>query len=130
MLLRLFLVFTLVPIVEIWLLIQVGRVIGPLPTVATLLIISLAGAWLARSQGFRAIVAIRDELAMGRLPAAHFLDGALILAGGVLLLTPGFFTDLAGLFFLFPFTRACLKGWLRSWLEQRLRQGSYVIHCR
>ncbi|ABK99402.1 FxsA family protein [Pelobacter propionicus] len=130
MLLRLFLVFTLVPIVEIWLLIQVGRVIGPLPTLATLLIISLVGAWLARSQGFRAIVAIRDELAMGRLPAAHFLDGALILAGGILLLTPGFFTDLAGLFFLIPFTRACLKGWLRTWLEQRLRQGNYVIHCR
>jgi UPF0716 protein FxsA len=130
MLLRLFLVFTLVPIVEIWLLIQVGRVIGPFPTLATLLIISLVGAWLARSQGFRAIVAIRDELALGRLPAAHFLDGALILGGGILLLTPGFFTDLIGLFFLIPLTRACLKGWLSTWLEQRLRQGSYVIHCR
>lgn len=99
MLLRLFVVFTIVPVIEIWLLIQVGHVIGPLPTVAVLLAISMIGAWLARSQGFRTIVAIRDELAMGRLPAAHFMNGALILAGGILLLTPGFFTDFIGLFF-------------------------------
>lgn len=130
MLLRLFLVFTIVPIIEIWLLIQVGSLIGPLPTVVTLLVISMAGAWLARSQGFRVIIAIRDELAMGRLPAAHFLDGALILAGGILLLTPGFFTDFAGLFFLIPFTRTCLKRWLFTWLEHKLRQGRFVIHCR
>src|SRR6185369_14019860 len=130
MLLRLFLVFTIVPIIEIWLLIQVGSVIGPLPTVAILLAISMAGAWLARSQGFRIIVAIREELAMGRMPAAHFLDGALILAGGILLLTPGFFTDFIGLFFLIPATRNLLKRWLRTWLEQRLRQGNFVIHSR
>lgn len=130
MLLRLLLVFTLVPLIELWFLIQVGRVIGPLPTLLTLLVASLAGAWLARSQGVRTIVAIREELAMGRLPAAHFLDGALILAGGILLLTPGFFTDVAGLFFLFPATRLLLKRWLGSWLEQRLHRGSFVIRCR
>lgn len=130
MLLRLFLIFTLVPIIEIWLLIQVGSEIGPLPTVAILLAISMAGAWLARSQGFRIILAIREELAMGRMPAAHFLDGALILAGGILLLTPGFFTDLIGLFFLIPVTRDLLKGWLGIWLEQKLRQGNFVIHNR
>lgn len=130
MLLRLFLVFTLVPIIEIWLLIQVGSQIGPLPTVAILLAISMAGAWLARSQGFRIIVAIREELAIGRMPAAHFLDGAMILAGGILLLTPGFFTDLIGLFFLIPATRNLLKRWLRTWLKQKLRQGNFVIRGR
>jgi len=130
MLLRLFLVFSIVPVIEIWLLIKVGRVIGPLPTVATLLVISLAGAWLARSQGLRLVVAIRDELAAGRVPAAHFLDGAFILAGGILLLTPGFFTDVIGLFLLIPFTRMFLKGWLRIWLERRFLQGGIVIHRR
>ena len=120
MLLRLFLIFAIVPLIEVWLLIKIGRVIGPLPTVAILLAVSMTGAWLARSQGFRTIVAIRDELAAGRLPAAHFLDGALILAGGILLLTPGFFTDFIGLFFLIPATRTLLKIWLRSWLEQKL----------
>lgn len=130
MLLRLFLAFTIVPIIEVWLLIRVGRVIGALPTVAILLTISLVGAWLARSQGFRTVVAIRDELAAGRLPAAHFLDGALILAGGILLLTPGFFTDFIGLFFLVPATRKLLKLWLRSWLEHKLLRGGFVMHRR
>jgi len=130
MLLRLFLVFTIVPIIEVWLLIKVGRVIGALPTVAILLAISLVGAWLARSQGFLTVTAIRDELAAGRLPAAHFLDGALILAGGILLLTPGFFTDFIGLFFLIPATRKLLKRWLRSWLERKLLRGGFVIHRR
>lgn len=130
MLLRLLLVFTLVPIVEIWLLITAGRVIGPLPTVGVLLLVSLAGAWLARTQGLRTIVAIRDELARGRLPADRFLDGALILAGGILLLTPGFFTDAVGLVFLVPAGRGRLKVWLRRWLEGRLRRGDVIIRCR
>ncbi|KAB0671975.1 FxsA family protein [Oryzomonas sagensis] len=127
MLLRLFLICTIVPIIEVWLLILIGRVIGVLPTVATLLAVSLAGAWLARSQGFRVVVAIRDELAAGRLPGAPILDGALILAGGILLLIPGFFTDFIGLFFLIPATRTLLKRWLGIWLERRLRQGSFVV---
>ena len=128
MFLRLFLIFALVPIIEIWLLIQVGRVIGALPTVVILLFISMTGAWLARSQGFRVIAAIRDEMAAGRLPAAHFLDGALILTGGILLLVPGFFTDLLGLFFLIPASRTLLKRWLRARLEQKLfKRGDVTI---
>ena len=124
---RLFLAFTLVPIVEIWLIIKVGRVIGPLPTVAFLLAISAAGAWLARSQGLKVMLAIRDELAAGRMPTAHLLDGALIFVGGVLLATPGFFTDAVGLFFLFPLTRRLLKETVRRWLERSLSRGTIVI---
>ena len=127
MLLRLFLLFTVIPIIEVWLLIKVGRVIGPLHTVGTLLVISMVGAWLARSQGFKVMVAIQQELAAGRLPAAKLLDGAFILAGGILLITPGFFTDFLGLFFLFPASRALLKLWLGRWLESRLRSGVIVI---
>jgi len=127
MLLRLFLLFTIVPIIEVWLLIRVGRVIGALPTVGVLLAVSLAGAWLARSQGFRVIVAIRDELALGRMPGAQVLDGALILVGAILLVVPGFFTDFLGLFFLIPATRRLVKRWLGIWLERRLRRGGYVV---
>ena len=123
MFLRLFLIFTIVPIIEVWLLIKIGRVVGALPTVATLIAISMA----ARSQGFSVIVAIQQELAAGRLPAAHILDGAFILAGGILLLTPGFFTDFIGLFFLIPASRRLLKLRLGRWLEQKLRSGSFVI---
>jgi UPF0716 protein FxsA len=129
MFLRLFLIFAIIPIIEIWLLIRVGSVIGALPTVAILIAISMTGAWLARSQGFTIIGAIRDELAAGRMPAAHILDGAIIMAGGILLLTPGFFTDFIGLFFLIPSTRQLLKGWLRSWLEQKyIKHEVTIIH--
>jgi UPF0716 protein FxsA len=127
---RLFLLFTIVPIIEIWLLIKVGRVIGALPTVCLLLVISMVGAWLAKSQGLRTVAAIRDELAAGRLPASSLLDGAMILAGGILLLTPGFFTDFLGLFFLFPVSRTLLKKWLRRVLERELSRGTIVIQRR
>lgn len=127
---RLFLLFSLVPIIEIWLLIKVGRVIGALPTVCLLLAISLVGAWLAKSQGLRTVEAIRNELAAGRLPAARLLDGAMILAGGILLLTPGFFTDFLGLFFLFPLSRTFLKKWLRRVLEKSLAKGTITVYRR
>lgn len=130
MLLRLFLLFSVVPIIEIWLLIKVGRVIGTLPTVALLLTISAAGAWLARSQGLRTITAIREDLAEGHVPAGPLLDGALILTGGILLLTPGFFTDFLGIFFLVPITRHLLKKWLRNRLERALFRGTIVIRRR
>jgi UPF0716 protein FxsA len=130
MLFRLFILFSVVPIIEIWLLIKVGRVIGALPTVAVLLAISAAGAWLAKSQGLRTIAAIRGELADGRVPGGPLLDGALILAGAILLLTPGFFTDFLGIFFLVPATRNLLKQWLRQRLERALFRGTIVITRR
>ncbi|RQW83495.1 MAG: FxsA family protein [Geobacter sp.] len=130
MLLRLFLLFSIIPIIEIWLLIKVGKVIGALPTVCLLLAISLVGAWLAKSQGLKTVVAVREELAVGRLPAARLMDGAMILAGGVLLLTPGFFTDFLGLFFLFPLSRTYLKKWFGRLLERALSRGTIIVHRR
>jgi UPF0716 protein FxsA len=127
MLLRLFLIFSVVPIIELYLLIRVGKLIGALPTVALLLLISLAGAWLVRSQGFVILRRIQEELAMGRLPAAGLLDGALVLLGGLLLLTPGFFSDVVGLFFIIPPTRAVIKQFLGLWIQNRLARGQFVI---
>jgi len=127
MLFRLFLLFSVIPLIEIWIIIKVGRVLGALPTIGLLLAISLAGAWLARSQGLRTLVAIRDEMAAGRVPAASLLDGAMILAGGILLLTPGFFTDFLGIFFLVPATRNLLKRWLRKRLERGLSRGTITV---
>lgn len=127
MLLRLFLIFSVVPIIELYLLIRVGKLIGALPTVALLLVVSLAGAWLVRSQGFVILRRIQDELALGRLPAAGLLDGALVLLGGLLLLTPGFISDVVGLFFIVPPTRAVIKQFLGLWLQNRLARGQFVI---
>jgi UPF0716 protein FxsA len=127
MLIRLFILFAVIPVIELYLLIKVGSLIGALPTVALVLSISLAGAWLVRHQGFEILRRIQAELAQGRLPAAELLDGAMVLVGGVLLLTPGFFTDVLGLFFLIPFTRAVIKQLTRLWLERRLAQGVITI---
>jgi UPF0716 protein FxsA len=127
MLVRLVVLFAVIPVIEIYLIIKAGQLIGPLPTVLLLLAISLAGAWLVRSQGFMILRRIQSELAEGRLPAAELLDGAMILAGGVLLLTPGFFTDLLGLFFLIPFTRRVIKQTVRSWLQGRLDRGGVIV---
>lgn len=130
MLFRLFLLFSVVPVIELYLLIRVGKTIGALPTVALLLLISFFGAWLVRHQGFAILATIQRELADGRLPAASLLDGAVVLAGGILLLTPGFFTDLLGLFFLIPATRRMIKQYLGLWLQKKLSRGQIVIHRR
>jgi len=127
MLIRLFILFAVIPVIEVYLFIKVGSLIGALPTVALLLSISLAGAWLVRHQGFEILRRIQDELAQGRLPAAELLDGALVLVGGVLLLTPGFFTDVLGLFFLIPLNRAGIKQFARLWLQRRLARGVITI---
>ena len=127
MFIRLFILFTVVPVIEIYLIIKTGQIIGPLPTVLLLLAISMAGAWLVRAQGFQTMRNIQSELAQGRLPAAQLMDGAMVLVGGVLLLTPGFFTDLLALFLLIPFTREFIKRLVGTWLQRRLAAGTYVI---
>ena len=127
MLIRLFILFAVVPVIEVYLLIKVGSLIGALPTVALLLAISMVGAWLVRHQGFELMRRIQAELAQGRLPAAELLDGAMVLVGGVLLLTPGFFTDFLGLFFLIPVTRAIIKQLVGLWLQRRLSRGTITI---
>jgi len=127
MFLKLFLLFIIIPVIEIYLIIKVGSLIGALPTVALLLLISLAGASLVRHQGFSVLRRIQSELAQGRLPASELLDGAMILVGGVLLLTPGFFTDFFGLFFLIPFTRSIIKQFIGIWLQRRLGRGVITI---
>ena len=120
-------VFAVIPVIEIYLLIKVGSLIGGLPTVALLLSISCLGAYLVRSQGFRILAQIREELGEGRLPAAQMMDGALVLIGGLLLLTPGFFTDFLGIFFLIPATRRLIKAWIGLWLQARLLRGRFPV---
>lgn len=124
---RLFMLFAVIPVLEIYLLIKIGAFFGTLPTVALLLSISLAGAWLVRQQGFEILRRIQSELAQGRLPAAELLDGAMVLVGGVLLMTPGFFTDFLGLFFLIPFTRTLIKQVVARWIQGRLNNGVITI---
>lgn len=124
---KLLLIFILVPIAEVYAFIQVGSLIGPVPTVALVLLTGIAGAYLARVQGLDLLFRVQAELAAGRLPAEELLDGALILAGALLLLTPGFFTDLFGFLLLVPGSRRGLKRYLRAWLQRQLAQGNITF---
>ncbi len=128
MFIKLIILFTLVPVIEIYVLISAGQQIGILPTIGLIILTGIAGAALARSQGFTLLNRIQNELSQGRLPQEEMIDGAMVLAGGLLLLTPGFCTDLLGFFLLTPVTRQLLKGRIRNWLESRVRSGQIHIN--
>lgn len=118
MFVRLLILFTVVPLVELALLIKLGNVIGLWPTIFIVIGTGVLGAALARSQGTQVISAIRAEVAQGRPPTEGLLNGLLVLVGGVVLLTPGLLTDLLGFSLLIPFTR----NWFKKKLQGRLRK--------
>ncbi|GAA5058905.1 UPF0716 protein FxsA [Thermocatellispora tengchongensis] len=120
--LLLFLAFLVVPVLEIWLLIQVGEVIGGWSTVALLLADSLLGAWLVRREGRRAWRSLQDALASGRMPERELADAGVVLAGGMLLLTPGFLTDVLGFACVVPLTRPLVRKALSWFFARRLRR--------
>jgi UPF0716 protein FxsA len=114
------LLFVVVPVAEIYVLIQVGQVIGAWWTVLLLLADGFLGSWLMKREGGRAWQSLRQALDGRRLPARELADGALILVGGTLLLTPGFLTDVVGFFFVLPFTRPVARRALTGYLARKL----------
>src|SRR5882672_1422058 len=109
MFLLLIALFIIVPIIEIAAIIWVGGQIGILPTIALLILDSLAGAWLMKTQGRAAWIRFNTAVAERRVPAKEVVDGGLVIFGGALLLTPGFITDIFGALFLIPPTRAIIR---------------------
>jgi UPF0716 protein FxsA len=101
----LFAIFIGIPIREIYVIIQVGHVIGAIPTIVLLVVESLIGAWVVKHEGRRAWDALNETIRTGQMPGRQLADAALVLVGGTLLLTPGFVTDIFGFFFVLPFTR-------------------------
>lgn len=113
---RLFLLFLVVPILDLALLVAVGGRLGFLPTMALVVATAAAGSWLARREGTAAWRRVQARLAEGAVPGPELVDGLLVLVAGVLLVAPGFLTDAAGLLGLFPPTRALLRqGLTRRW---------------
>ncbi|MBC7374262.1 MAG: FxsA family protein [Frankiales bacterium] len=115
-----------VPILELYLVVQVGRSIGVLPTIALLMVTSLLGGYLLRREGTRTWRALREALQAGRVPAREVSDGALVILGGALLLTPGFATDAVGLLCILPPTRAVLRRVLTGLVARRLGGAGIV----
>ena len=118
----LFLLFLLIPLVEIYFLIKVGNVIGAVPTIALVVFTALLGAMLLRFQGWATLARSRRVMEQGQLPALEMLEGVLLVFAGALLLTPGFFTDAIGFVFLVPPLRRALIRWFLSKSEFRVQQ--------
>ncbi len=114
------LVFLVVPLVELYVLIQVGSAIGALPTVALLVLMGVVGGWLMKREGLGVIRGVQSQLRSGRVPAAEVVDGFLILFGGALMLTPGFLSDALGLALLIPPVRALVRAGLARRLRHRV----------
>ena len=119
-LLPLVLLFIVVPIAELWVIIQVGQAIGPWWTILLLIVDSVLGSWLIKREGGRAFRALREAIDSGRMPAKELADGGLILVGGTLMLAPGFVTDLFGIAMILPFTRPFFRGVLTRVVASRL----------
>ena len=124
---RLALLFVIVPIVELMLLIEMGQLVGLLPTLALVMFTGVTGAWLARAEGTRVFFQFQRELATGRLPGQAILDGISVLVGGAFLLTPGILTDVVGFSLLFPPTRRWLQRRVKGRLESQIKDGSIRV---
>ncbi len=121
---RLFLLFTIIPLIEIWVLIQVGQQIGAFDTIALIILSGIIGAFLARSQGFYIISKIQHELSQGQMPTESLTDGLIILVGAVLLITPGFVTDVMGFLLLVPQTRVFVKKLVMSQFKNYISRNN------
>ena len=125
---RLVLLFTLLPLVELYLLIRIGNVIGGLNTIALVLFTGITGAYLARLEGFRTFLKAQENLRAGIAPAEELVDALLIFVAGAMLITPGVLTDGAGLLILFPPTRRYFKIWLRRRFDNAVARGSVRVY--
>ncbi|KKI91736.1 exlusion protein FxsA [Bacillus sp. SA1-12] len=120
---RLLMLFIIViPALEIGFLLLSGKTIGVIPTVFLIILTGVIGAWLAKKQGIEAIRNVQQQMQYGQIPSDAIIDGLCILVGGLLLLTPGFITDIAGFLLLFPLSRKKIKPFfislIRKWIDR------------
>ena len=118
--------FVTVPFVELYILMEMSRQLGLLPTLGIVVITGIAGAALAKHQGLGVLRRIQGEMSFGQMPGDALFDGVLVLIGAILLLTPGILTDLTGFSLLIPGTRLLFKKYLKNWASKKIRSGQIV----
>lgn len=128
MFLRLFLIFAIVPVIELSLLIKVGTLIGTLNTVVLVIATAMVGSYLVRMEGLTVIYRFQQNMQEGIFPAEEILDGAMILVAGALLVTPGVLTDIIGFSFVFPMSRMAIKRLLRRYIDKKIATMNIRIH--
>jgi len=124
---KLFLLFTVLPLIDLYLLLRIGDAIGGLATIALVLVTGALGAMLARAEGLRVVRDFQDAMARGVMPRDGVLSGALLLVGGALLVAPGVLTDAFGLLLLIPFTRRRLAAVLAVRMQRAIERGSIRV---
>ena len=122
---RILLIFIAVPLLELFILLDIGRAVGTGPTIILIIGTGIIGAMLARNEGFKTVTAIQQKLSVGEMPAEELLDGLIILIAGVVLITPGVLTDLFGFLLLFKPTRDRFKLWLKSRFSGRISSVNF-----
>ncbi len=128
MFLRLFLLFTCIPLVELFLLLKIGSIVGALNTILLVIITGVLGAYLAQQEGLRTLERIRTLMAQGEMPGESLIDALLILVAGFVLITPGILPDLLGFLMLIPATRAPIRRWIRGQLERKFKAGNAAVY--
>ena len=128
MFIKLLALFVIVPFVELYILIELGKSIGALPTLGIVVITGIAGAALAKHQGLGVWQRIQAELSSGHMPGDVLFDGLLVLIGSVLLLTPGILTDITGFILLVPPGRFMVKKYVKAWVDTKLQSGQMTYY--
>lgn len=123
----LLLLFLAVPASELTLLLVAGNQIGVMPTLAIILLTGIGGAYMAKRQGFKAIGDFRERMAAGDPPGPPIIDGLCIFAGGLLLLVPGFITDVIGFLLLFSWPRKIIRPFIIQQIYKKMKKGTLII---
>ena len=130
MLMRLILLFTIVPLVELAILFKLNAYIGFFSTIGIVVFTGVLGAYLAKSQGKEILFRIRYEMQDGRLPGDQLINGLCVLVGGAMLLTPGILTDMVGFTLVIPMTREFVKGFVKDKLQKMVDEGKVNLYFR
>lgn len=130
MLMRLILLFTLVPLLELAILFRLNAYIGFFSTIGIVIFTGVLGAYLAKSQGREILFRIRYEMKDGRVPGEQLINGLCVLVGGAMLLTPGILTDIAGFSLVIPITREFMKGFVKKKLKKMVDEGNVNFYFK
>jgi len=122
--------FIIVPLLELALLIEVGKYLGAWNTIALVLVTAVAGAMMMQLEGLRVWSNLQQDLMNGRMPTHNIINGVLILIGGIVLLTPGIITDVIGITLLLPFTRVFYRKWLQGRFANRTRAKADIVEIK
>jgi UPF0716 protein FxsA len=125
---KLFLLFTIIPVIELALLIKVGSFLGVFNTVLVVILTAVVGAYMVRSEGIGVMYRIQKSMQEGVFPEEELINGAMILVAGALLLTPGFFTDVLGFIMVFPVSRNIIKKYAKKHIKKKIHPNEIEIH--